>query len=93
MLFRRNNINIGIGLGILVPMIVFGLLYSLFNLLGLTTIKTRTLALISVCLNMVLVNNFRKFRAGESMRGTVLATVAMAFGWFAWFYNDITAEW
>ena len=92
MLFRRNNLNIGIGLGMIVPIIVFGILSSIISLSGLS-IKTRTIALIGICLNMLLVRLFRKKRANESTRGVVLATVAMAFGWFIWFYKDIVAEW
>jgi hypothetical protein len=92
MFFRRNNLNIGIGLGILVPVIAFVFLFGLVSLSGLN-MKTRTLALVAVCLNMLIVSNFRKNRANESMRGTIIATVALAFGWFAWFYQDITAEW
>lgn len=92
MFFRRNNLNIGLGLGILVPMTVFGLLFGLTGLAGLN-FKTRSLALIAICLNMLLVSNFRKNRANESIRGLVIATVVMAFVWFAWFYKEITAEW
>jgi hypothetical protein len=92
MLFRRNNINIGIGLGILVPVVAFVFIFGLVSLFSLN-MKTRTLALVAVCLNMLVVTNFRKNRAGESIRGTVIATVVMALGWFAWFYQEIMAEW
>jgi hypothetical protein len=92
MFFRRNNLNIGIGLGMLVPIIFFGLISSIVSISGLL-IKTRTLALIAICLNMLLVSMFRKNRANESIRGIVLATVALAFVWFAWFYKEILAEW
>ena len=93
MFFRRNNLNIGIGLGILVPLIVFSMMYSVVSLGELRRVKIRTLALIGVCLNMLLIHFFRKNRANESIRGLVIATFAMALGWFAWFYNEITAEW
>ncbi len=92
MFFRRNNLNIGIGLGMIVPIIFFGLLSSIVSLSGLQ-FKTRSLALIAICLNMLIVRMFRKNRANESIRGIVLATVVMAFVWFAWFYKDIFAEW
>jgi predicted tellurium resistance membrane protein TerC len=92
MLFRRNNLNIGIGLGILVPIIVFGLLYSITNLTG-WNFKIRSLGIIGICCNMLIVRAFSKNRVNESIRGTVIATVAMAFLWFAWFYKDIMAEW
>ncbi len=92
MIFRRNNLNIGIGLGMLLPIVVFGLLSSFISLLGLP-FKTRTLALIAICLNMLIVQMFRKNRANESIRGVVLATVVMAFVWFGWFYEEIMAEW
>ena len=91
MLFRRNNLNIGIGLGILVPIAVYGLLSGLVSLSGLT-FKMRSLALIGICFNMLTVRSFKKNRANESVKGTVLATVAMAFIWFAWFYKEIMDE-
>ncbi len=92
MFFRRNNLNIGIGLGMIVPIIFFGLLSSIVSLSGLQ-FKTRSLALIAICLNMLIVRMFRKNRANESIRGIIWATVVMAFVWFAWFYEEILAEW
>jgi hypothetical protein len=92
MLFRRNNLNIGIGLGIIVPIVVFGLLYGITGLFGVH-FKPRSLAIISIALNMLLIRFFRKNRANESIRGTVIATFVMAFVWFAWFYKEIMDEW
>ena len=92
MLFRRNNLNIGIGLGILVPFATFSILTSLIALTGLT-FKTRSIALIAICLNMLVMQGFRKNRANESIRGLVITTFAMAILWFTWFYKEITAEW
>ena len=91
MFFKRNNINIGIGLGILVPMLGFAVLFGMSQLVHLK-FKTRTLMLIGICLNMIIVRIFQRRRAGESVRGVVMATGGMAVGWFIWFYEDIMSE-
>ena len=89
--FNKNNLNIGIGLGLLLPLVLFGVFYGVAQL-GLP-LKLRTLALIAICTNMILINRFRKSRAGESVRGTVLATVVLAAVWLFNFYEEISAEW
>jgi uncharacterized membrane protein YdjX (TVP38/TMEM64 family) len=91
-MLRRNNLNIGIGLGMLLPLILFSLLSAIGSLVGLP-LKTRTLALIGICLNILLMQFYRKMRANESVRGIVLATVGLALIWFAWFHEEIFAEW
>jgi Na+/H+-translocating membrane pyrophosphatase len=92
MIFRRNNLNIGIGLGMLLPLVVFLILSGLNNMVSLP-LKTRTFAIISICLNIILIQFFRKNRANESIRGIVIATVVMSILWLFWFYEDIQAEW
>jgi Na+/H+-translocating membrane pyrophosphatase len=92
MIFRRNNLNIGIGLGMLLPLVVFLILSGLSNMVSLP-LKTRTFAIISICLNIILIQFFRKNKANESIRGIVIATVVMSILWLFWFYEDIQAEW
>ena len=90
-IFNKNNLNIGIGLGLLLPLALFGVFCGVAQM-GLP-LKLRTLALIAICTNMLLINRFRKSRAGESVRGTVLATVILAAVWLFNFYEEISAEW
>ena len=90
-IFRKNNLNIGIGLGLMLPIIVFYVLLGVVKM-GLP-LKIRTIALIAICANALAINLFRRNRAGESMRGMVLATVAMAAIWIFYFYQEISAEW
>jgi cytochrome bd-type quinol oxidase subunit 2 len=90
-IFRRNNLNIGIGLGIFVPLVVFGVLFGIVNA-GLP-LKIRTIALIALCANGLIVRTFRQNRAGDSVRGVVMTTVALAALWIFNFYQEISAEW
>jgi hypothetical protein len=90
-IFRKNNLNIGIGLGLMMPMIVFCVLLGVVKM-GLP-LKIRTIALIGICANALAINLFRRNRAGESVRGMVLATVTMAAIWIFYFYQEISAEW
>ena len=91
-MFKKNNLNIGIGLGILMPMVIFGILYGALNLLNVP-LKTRTIGLICICLNILTLRNFKANRAGESVRGTVLATVALCAVWLFYFGQEIYNEW
>ncbi len=91
MIFRRNNLNIGIGLGMLFPMAVFGILFGLAQLASIP-LKVRTMALIAICANIFVTTQFRKNRASESMRGSVLATVGLSIIWAIWFWQEIYDE-
>jgi cytochrome bd-type quinol oxidase subunit 2 len=90
-IFRKNNLNIGIGIGLFLPLIVFGLLFGIVQA-GLP-LKMRTIALIAICTNILVTRPFRKNRAGESVRGVVMTTVALAALWIFNFYQEISAEW
>ena len=91
-MFKKNNLNIGIGLGILLPMVIFGILSSTFHLLNVP-LKTRTIGLICICLNILTMQRFKNFRANESIRGTVLATVALCAVWLFYYGQEIYEEW
>jgi hypothetical protein len=91
MIFRRNNLQIGIGLSLILAILVFSILNGITQMASLA-FKIRTLALISVCSNMLLVRQFRKNRAGESIRGVVLTTVGLSVLWIVWFGAEIYNE-
>jgi ABC-type spermidine/putrescine transport system permease subunit II len=91
MIFKKNNLNIGLGMGMLLPMAFFGVLYGCVSLFH-WSFKTRTIALIGICANIILMQAYRKVRANESIRGIVLATVGMAVIWFIYFGEEILSE-
>ena len=89
-MFNRNNINIGIGLGLLIPIIGFGIFVGLTHL-GLP-FRIRTLAVMSICLNLITLRLFQARRANESIRGITLATVGLAIIWLIYYYQNIMSE-
>ncbi|MDZ7880347.1 MAG: hypothetical protein U5L45_21905 [Saprospiraceae bacterium] len=90
-IFRKNNLNIGIGLGLFIPLAVFGILFGIVQA-GLP-LKIRTTALIAICANMLIMRPFRLNRSGESVRGVVFATIGLVALWIFNFYQEISAEW
>jgi hypothetical protein len=90
-IFRRNNLNIGIGLGTLLPLGVSFLLLGIITAFDLP-FKTRTAALVGICANIYTLRSFQSNRANQSVRGVVIATVVLAGLWFVWFYEEIIAE-
>jgi sulfite exporter TauE/SafE len=91
-MFKKNNLNIGIGLGILIPLIIFGIFSSIVNASG-ANFKLRTVALISICFNIGIMRLFKKNRAATSVQGTVYATVGLAALWLVYFGEEIYNEW
>jgi predicted tellurium resistance membrane protein TerC len=91
MIFRKNNLNIGIGLGIIFPMLFFGIVLGITNLTSVN-FKLRSVALIGLCSNMILMQIFRKNRSNESIRGVVFATIGLAAIWFIYFGQEILEE-
>ncbi len=98
-MFKKDNIFIGLGLGILIPLVAFILLYLLFGQLesaGMAsgegfspTFRQRTLAIVAICLNIIPFNIFQKRRFTQSMRGLAIATVVYAIIWVGYFGKEI----
>lgn len=90
-MFQRNHLLSGLIPGIVLPVTLFALLYALFGLLekqgaasgsGLTeNFRERTLAIVAIAVNALLIQVFRKKRHEDSMRGVVVATGMMAIVW------------
>ncbi|HOY05276.1 MAG TPA: hypothetical protein PLO67_07735 [Saprospiraceae bacterium] len=88
---KRNNIWFGLITGILLPVLSFVLLYQIFSIMeklgwvsdkGFSTnFRERTLAVVAIAVNLPLLNLFRRRRWDLAMRGVVIATTALAFGW------------
>ena len=88
---RRNKILTGLIPGILLPITLFALLWSIFSLLekqgaasgdGLShNFRERTLAIVAIAINALLIQIFRKRRWENAMRGIVIATGLLAIAW------------
>lgn len=96
MLWNKNSIGIGIALGILLPIIAFGLLQLIFGQLEAMKILTddtgfspsfrkRTLSVVAICVNLLPLNRFQKRHMTQSMRGLVFATGVYVIIWLAYF--------
>lgn len=92
-MFYRNEIWVGLLIGLLLPLCSFVFLYEIFSLLeakgaasgaGLSNnFRERTLAIVAIALNIFPLNVYKKRRWELSMRGVVIATALMAVVWVA----------
>ncbi len=94
-MFDKNSIPIGLAIGLVLPLAAFALLYLAFQQLGSAGMassegfspmfRERTAGIIAICLNLIPLNRFMKRRAINSMRGIVVATVALVAVWVVYF--------
>ncbi|MBK9335459.1 MAG: hypothetical protein IPM98_02255 [Lewinellaceae bacterium] len=94
-MFNRNEIWAGLLFALLLPTFGFLLLYNLFGLLEIrgaasgegfsTNFRERTLSIVAIALNLIPLNIYRRRRWDLGMRGVVIATALLAFGWLFWF--------
>lgn len=90
---KRDSVWFGIALGLVLPLATYGVLYLLYGLmdtLGVFTdvsfaedFRTRTLTLVSICANLILMQSYRKsYLHQERIRGILLATMLFVVIWF-----------
>src|SRR5215207_526558 len=94
-MFSKNEIWAGLLIGILLPVAGFLLLTQLFQLLELKgaasgtglseNFRERTLAIVSIALNLLLLNIYRRRRWDAAIRGVVVATAVLALLWLVKF--------
>ena len=90
-MLQRDEIWVGLLYGILLPAAGFLVFYNLFSLLEIKgaasgagfseNFRERTLAIVSIALNLIALNRFRKLRWEKAMRGVVIATALLALVW------------
>ena len=95
MKLKQDHILIGIGIGIVIPIMGYGILLTLYDTLdqyGLLdgtgfsdNFRIRTLALVAICLNIIVIQFFMKRYANRSMRGVLLSTFVLAAIWIFYF--------
>ena len=97
--FPTDRITNGILIGLFVPIVLLGLLLSLFESLGIlktgaeiTTVqilKPRTLALLAICTNVLFMQTFSAMRWIHSMRGITIATFVCVCLWLMKYLKEI----
>ena len=95
LMLNKNSIPVGLAIGIVLPLAVFGLLLLLYQQLETAGVvsgegfspmfRERTAGIIAICCNLVPLNAFQRRRATNSMRGVVLATVLYVILWVIYF--------
>ena len=90
-MFQRDEIWVGLLYGLILPATGFLVLYNLFSLLEIKgaasgagfseNFRERTLAIVAIALNLLVLNRFRRLRWERAMRGVVIATSLLAFVW------------
>jgi H+/gluconate symporter-like permease len=91
MFYDRNNVFIGIALGIVFPIVTYAVLLMLMETWDtyidqwrvelVRSIKPRTLALVSLCIDIFVMRWYQKRRFEESMRGVLIAIGIYAVIW------------
>jgi len=100
-MYNKNSIGHGLLLGLLIPLAVGGGLYLIF--LGLEQLnvastigfrpmfRERTIALIGIVANVLVVNKFNKKRFTESVRGVSIATFIYVVIWLLLFWKTVVS--
>jgi len=89
---KRDSVWTGLVMGIIVPATVYGILFLLYTFMDSIGVfsdigfaddfRTRTLGLISICSNLVLMQFLRKSYKNETMRGILIASMILVVAWF-----------
>ena len=99
MFYDRNKLFLGILIGLAMPIITYATLLTLmetFDAYGPLTqvklaesIKMRTLALVSLCINVFIMRWYQRRRYDESMRGVLIAIAVFALAWIVKYGTEI----
>ena len=89
---KKDSVWFGIGVGLLVPAAIYAVLITIYTLMDSMGIfsdigfaedfRIRTLALFSICGNLVLMQRFRNSYRHETMRGILIASMILVVIWF-----------
>lgn len=98
-MLNRNRLSTGLIIGLLLPAIVFLMLFQVFSLLekggaasgtGLSEdFRERTLAIVALAVNVFPMRIFQRRRWEDAIRGIVVATAALAIGWVIFFGKNL----
>lgn len=95
-MLKRNEIWVGVVIGLLLPFVGYALLLTLSDYLVENNFsagfRPRSLALMAVCLNIIPMNVFMARRQGQSMRGMLVTTIFYAVAWFLYFRDTLFGQ-
>ena len=94
-MFRHNSFMIGFAIGVTVPVLAYLGIETGLELLGSAgvtalsgaalTFKPRTLALLSICANLLPFYKFNNRFTEATMRGVLVATALFVVAWFLYY--------
>ncbi len=89
---KQDSVWTGLVIGLIVPIVVYGILFLVYTFLDSVGVfsdvgfaddfRTRTLGLISICANLILMQTFRKSYRNETIRGILIASMILVIAWF-----------
>lgn len=98
-MFQKDNLPLGLLIGVAVPFVGYAILLELYDALasnqvisdiGMTeNFRSRTIALLAVCFNLIPFSIYNKNRCYNTMRGLVFPTVVLAVSWFVYFQSHL----
>ncbi len=94
-----NKVWFGIILGLLLPVVGYALLLTLFEQLDAMELlsskgfsqhfRQRTLAIVALCINLLPFNYFQRRRELQAMRGVSIVTVIYGLIWLGYFASEL----
>lgn len=99
---EKNSLATGLLLGIVTPVLGFGIVYGIFELMVTAGVmdpagsgdekRLRTILIFAVCANIYWVRKYNQPYTLNTLRGVVIATMIYSAVWFIYFYNTLYAE-
>ncbi len=93
--WQKDSVWIGLVIGIVVPALVYGFLFLIYTILDEAGVlsdigfadnfRTRTLGLISICSNLVIMQTQKRLYRNEIIRGILIASMVLVLIWFFMF--------
>lgn len=101
--FNRNNLLLGLIIGIISPIIGLGIVYVIFELLVSSGImdpastsassrRLRTMLIIAICTNILWIKKFNQPFTAQTLRGVIFGTMLYCIAWFIKYYDTLYAE-
>ena len=98
-MLQKDSLPLGLLIGLLVPFVGYAVLLELYDQLassqvisdiGMTeSFRSRTIALLALCFNLIPFSLYNKNRCYNTMRGMVFPTVILAIVWFFYFQSGL----
>ncbi|HHB79102.1 MAG TPA: hypothetical protein ENK85_07705 [Saprospiraceae bacterium] len=97
--YQKNNLQLGIGIGLLLPLLVYFLLHGIYAILEQNghlansisvEFRQRTIALLAIAIDVIPMRYYQKNRFWvDTMRGVTIAMAVLAFTWMIYFVPGI----